>query len=85
MEQTVVLKHLLGLLRTTTGSLRVFGLDPVLDPVGVLSRVGYTQAFHPTWMRRMRENCSSRSGWTRPRRSRSSRRACGLRPASSPP
>jgi len=49
MEQTVVLKHLLGLLRTTTGSLRVFGLDPVLDPVGVLSRVGYTQAFHPTW------------------------------------
>jgi len=49
MEQTVVLKHLLGLLRTTTGSVRVFGLDPVLDPVGVLSRVGYTQAFHPTW------------------------------------
>src|SRR5688500_11949159 len=39
--KTTLLKHLLGLLRATTGSVRVFGLDPVRDPVGVLRRVGY--------------------------------------------
>src|SRR6187549_3805582 len=39
--KTTLLKHLLGLLRATTGSVRVFGLDPVRDPVGVLSRIGY--------------------------------------------
>ena len=32
--KTTLLKHLLGLLRTATGSVRVFGLDPVRDPVG---------------------------------------------------
>src|SRR6185436_6484451 len=39
--KTTLLKHLLGLLRAVTGSVRVFGLDPVRDPVGVLRRVGY--------------------------------------------
>src|SRR5688572_23645863 len=39
--KTTLLKHLLGLLRAATGSVRVFGLDPVRDPVGVLRRVGY--------------------------------------------
>src|SRR3954462_1188268 len=39
--KTTLLKHLLGLLRAATGSVRVFGLDPVRDPVGVLGRVGY--------------------------------------------
>ncbi len=51
--KTTLLKHLLGLLRASTGSVRVFGLDPVRDPVGVLSRVGYLSEEHelPEWMR----------------------------------
>jgi ABC-2 type transport system ATP-binding protein len=51
--KTTLLKHLLGLLRATEGSVRVFGLDPVRDPVGVLSRVGYLSEERdlPEWMR----------------------------------
>jgi ABC-2 type transport system ATP-binding protein len=51
--KTTLLKHLLGLLRATTGSVRVFGLDPVRDPVGVLRRVGYLSEERelPEWMR----------------------------------
>ena len=51
--KTTLLKHLLGLLRATTGSVRVFGLDPVRDPVGVLGRIGYLSEEHelPEWMR----------------------------------
>jgi len=50
--KTTLLKHLLGLLRATTGSVRVFGLDPVRDPVGVLGRVGYLSEERelPEWM-----------------------------------
>jgi ABC-2 type transport system ATP-binding protein len=50
--KTTLLKHLLGLLRATTGSVRVFGLDPVRDPVGVLSRIGYLSEERelPEWM-----------------------------------
>src|SRR5438034_4070990 len=39
--KTTLIKHVLGLLRAETGSVRVFGRDPVADPVGVLSRIGY--------------------------------------------
>ena len=51
--KTTLIKHLLGLLRAATGSVRVFGLDPVLDPVGVLGRVGYLSEERelPEWMR----------------------------------
>ncbi|MES1263248.1 MAG: ABC transporter ATP-binding protein, partial [Peristeroidobacter soli] len=51
--KTTFIKHLLGLLRASTGSVRVFGLDPVRDPVGVLSRIGYLSEEHdlPEWMR----------------------------------
>jgi ABC-2 type transport system ATP-binding protein len=51
--KTTLLKHLLGLLRATTGSVRVFGLDPVRDPVGVLGRIGYLSEERelPEWMR----------------------------------
>ena len=51
--KTTLLKHLLGLLRAATGSVRVFGLDPVRDPFGVLSRVGYLSEERelPEWMR----------------------------------
>ena len=50
--KTTLLKHLLGLLRAASGSVRVFGLDPVRDPVGVLSRVGYLSEERdlPEWM-----------------------------------
>ena len=51
--KTTLIKHLLGLLRPTRGSVRVFGLDPVRDPVGVLRRVGYLSEYRelPEWMR----------------------------------
>jgi ABC-2 type transport system ATP-binding protein len=51
--KTTLLKHFLGLLRATTGSVRVFGLDPVRDPAGVLARIGYLSEEHelPEWMR----------------------------------
>ena len=34
--KTTLIKHILGLLKAQTGTVRVFGLDPVADPVGVL-------------------------------------------------
>ena len=51
--KTTLIKHILGLLRAESGSVRVFGLDPVADPVGVLSRIGYLSAENdlPGWMR----------------------------------
>jgi len=51
--KTTLIKHFLGLLKTQSGSVRVFGLDPVADPVGVLGRVGYLseQRDLPLWMR----------------------------------
>lgn len=51
--KTTIIKHLLGLLRAQSGSVRVFGLDPVADPVGVLSRTGYLSEENdlPGWMR----------------------------------
>ena len=51
--KTTLIKHILGLLRAERGSVRVFGLDPVADPVGVLSRTGYLSEERdlPGWMR----------------------------------
>jgi len=51
--KTTLIRHILGLLRAQTGSVRVFGLDPVADPVGVLSRIGYLSEENdlPGWMR----------------------------------
>src|SRR5450759_1240937 len=51
--KTTLIKHILGLLRAETGSVRVFGLDPVADPVAVLSRIGYLSEENdvPGWMR----------------------------------
>jgi ABC-2 type transport system ATP-binding protein len=51
--KTTLIKHLMGLLRAESGSVRVFGLDPVADPVGVLSRIGYLSEENdlPGWMR----------------------------------
>src|SRR5712671_7000907 len=51
--KTTLIKHVLGLLRAAEGSVRVFGRDPVADPVGVLSRIGYLSEENdlPGWMR----------------------------------
>src|SRR6266481_4269771 len=51
--KTTLIKHILGLLRAEAGSVRVFGRDPVADPVGVLSRIGYLSEENdlPGWMR----------------------------------
>jgi len=51
--KTTLIRHILGLLRAETGSVRVFGVDPVADPVSVLGRIGYLseQPDLPGWMR----------------------------------
>src|SRR5258708_1536001 len=51
--KTTLIRHLLGLLRAQTGSVHVFERDPVRDPVGVLSRIGYLSEENdlPPWMR----------------------------------
>ena len=51
--KTTLLRHVLGLLKAKTGSVRVFGMDPVADPVSVLSRIGYLSEDRdlPDWMR----------------------------------
>ncbi len=50
--KTTLIKHVMGLLKAESGSVRVFGLDPVADPVGVLSRIGYLSEENdlPGWM-----------------------------------
>jgi len=51
--KSTLIKHLLGLWRAESGSVRVFGTDPVADPVSVLARIGYLseQPDLPDWMR----------------------------------
>src|SRR5881394_677826 len=66
--KTTLIKHILGLLRAQRGSVRVFGLDPVADPVGVLSRIGYLSEENdlPGWMRvdeLMRYSRAFHPGW----------------------
>lgn len=51
--KTTLIRHILGLLRAKQGSVRVFGLDPVIHPVEVLRRIGYLSEERemPEWMR----------------------------------
>jgi ABC-2 type transport system ATP-binding protein len=51
--KTTLIKHVLGLFKAQRGSVRVFGLDPVSNPVGVLARVGYLSEDRdlPDWLR----------------------------------
>jgi ABC-2 type transport system ATP-binding protein len=51
--KTTLIKHVLGLLRAQSGSVRVFGKDPTREPEAVLARIGYLseEADLPTWMR----------------------------------
>ncbi len=39
--KTTLLRHLLGLLKCESGSVRVFGCNPVAQPVEVLGQIGY--------------------------------------------
>ncbi len=50
--KTTLLKHLLGLLRPQSGSVSVFGLDPIAHPIEVLGRIGYLSEDRalPGWM-----------------------------------
>jgi ABC-2 type transport system ATP-binding protein len=51
--KSTLIKHLLGLWRAQTGSVKLFGLDPVADPVAVLGRIGYLseEPDFPEWMK----------------------------------
>ena len=51
--KTTLIKHVLGMLKTQSGSVHVFGLDPVKNPVGTLGRIGYLSEDRdlPNWMR----------------------------------
>src|SRR5258706_13872890 len=50
--KTTLIKHVMGLLKAESGTVRVFGLDPVADPVAALSRIGYLSEANalPRWM-----------------------------------
>jgi ABC-2 type transport system ATP-binding protein len=51
--KTTLIKHILGLLKAESGSVRVLGFDPVANPVAVLSRIGFLSENRdlPPWMR----------------------------------
>jgi ABC-2 type transport system ATP-binding protein len=51
--KTTLIKHILGLLRALSGTVNVFGMDPVKEPAAVLSRIGYLSENRdlPGWMR----------------------------------
>lgn len=51
--KTTLIKHVLGLLKPDKGSVKVFGMDPVNDPVPVLAQIGYLseEDILPAWMR----------------------------------
>jgi len=51
--KTTLIRHAMGLLRAQSGSVSVFGLDPVSNPGAVLSRIGYLSELNelPEWMR----------------------------------
>lgn len=66
--KTTLIKHLLGLLRAKSGSVRIFGEDPVRNPQGVLKRIGYLSEDRdiPDWMsidELMRYTSAYHSGW----------------------
>ena len=51
--KSTLIKHILGSLKAKSGSVRVFGDDPVENAEAVLSRIGYLSEDRemPTWMR----------------------------------
>lgn len=66
--KTTLIKHCLGLYRAQSGSVRVFGQDPVAEPTSVLSRIGFLSEDRdlPEWMtvgELMRFQAPFYSGW----------------------
>ena len=51
--KTTLIKHILGMFRAQAGTVRVFGEDPVQNPLGTLGRIGYLSEDRdlPDWMR----------------------------------
>jgi ABC-2 type transport system ATP-binding protein len=51
--KTTLIKHILGLLKAQSGSVRVFGYDPAIEPAAVLGRLGFLSENRdlPGWMR----------------------------------
>jgi ABC-2 type transport system ATP-binding protein len=51
--KTTLIRHILGMLKAQSGTVRVFGLNPVENPVSVLGRIGYLSEDRdlPNWMR----------------------------------
>src|SRR5438874_13461646 len=51
--KTTLIRHVLGLLKAESGSVSLFGMNPVAEPVKVLSRIGYLseEPDMPQWMR----------------------------------
>jgi len=51
--KTTLIKHILGMLKAQSGTVRVFNLDPVQNPVGTLGRIGSLSEDRdlPDWMR----------------------------------
>lgn len=51
--KTTLLRHFLGLLKPTSGTIRVFGRDPVRDPAATLAKTGFLSEDRdlPLWMR----------------------------------
>jgi len=50
--KTTLIKHLLGLFKAQSGTVRVFGMDPIQHPREVLSRIGFLSEDRdmPEWM-----------------------------------
>jgi len=51
--KTTLMNLAMGLLRPTAGTIRIFGMDPVMQPEKTLARIGYLSEDHdlPGWMR----------------------------------
>jgi ABC-2 type transport system ATP-binding protein len=51
--KTTFIRHVMGLLRTERGNIRVFGMDPVKEPEKVLARIGFLSEDRdmPRWMK----------------------------------
>jgi len=51
--KTTLIKHILGLLKPQSGTVRVFAMDPVANPAAALKRIGYLSENRdlPAWMR----------------------------------
>ena len=50
--KTTLIKHIMGMFRAQSGTVRVFGIDPIENPVGTLGRMGYLSEDRdlPAWM-----------------------------------